>query len=453
MMDHTRTRRPSASAPLVPIGDYGFLSDGETTALISPAGAVQWMCVPRFDSPSIFGSILGAHAGSFRVAPADVQVPAARRYLPGTMILETSWGTSTGWLVVRDVLLAGPWRHDQQRSATHHRIPVDYDAEHTLLRTIECVSGEVQTITECTPGFDYGRDTQGWSYVGDGYNRASASAAKGQIDLQLTTDMRLGIQSDQAATRTLLREGDRRFIALSWGEIKPPHDYDEAHRRLAWTAHHWQRWLARGTFPDHPWRSYLQRSALTLKALTYAPTGAMVAASTASLPEAAGGSRNYDYRYSWIRDNAFALRGMAELGYSWEAADFYHFLLEVASCDEDLQIMYAIGGERPLPEEELDHLPGYANSRPVRIGNAAQSQHQHDVWGVLLDSVYLHQTPTKISTSRPGRSSDVRCTQRSRVGEKRTPAFGRCAEILGISRRRKSCAGSRLTGARSWPAS
>jgi alpha,alpha-trehalase len=160
--------------------------------------------------------------------------------------------------------------------------------------------------------------------------------------------------------------------------------------RLVWTAHHWQHWLARGSFPDHPWRSYLQRSALTLKGLTYAPTGAIAAAATTSFPETIGGERNYDYRYSWIRDATFALWGMYSLGFDWEAVDFFSFIADLAEADDDLQIMYGVGGERDLPEHTLDHLPGYANSRPVRIGNAASTQTQHDVWGALLDSVYLH---------------------------------------------------------------
>ncbi len=141
----------------VPIGDYGFLSDGEVSALLSPGGSVDWMCVPRFDAPSVFGSILGRHAGTFRIAPLDVLVPADRRYLPGTVILETSWGTPTGWMIVRDALLIGPWHHQEDRSRTYRRTPNDYEAEHIFLRTIRCVSGEVQTIMDCEPVLDYGR--------------------------------------------------------------------------------------------------------------------------------------------------------------------------------------------------------------------------------------------------------------------------------------------------------
>ena len=202
--------------------------------------------------------------------------------------------------------------------------------------------------------------------------------------------MLLGFEGGHAGARTLLKEGDVRFVALSWGGAEPPTTYDDAYARLVWTAHHWQHWLARGRFPDHPWRSYLQRSALTLKGLTYSPTGAVTAAGSTSLPETPGGNRNYDYRYAWIRDATFALWAMYSLGLDWEAVDFFSFIADMAAGDQDLQIMYGIGGERELEEYELDHLPGYANSRPVRIGNAAYSQRQHDVWGALLDSVYLH---------------------------------------------------------------
>lgn len=391
---------PTGHVKAVPIADYGFLSDGEVTALVAPGGDVDWMCLPRLDSPSVFGAVLGRHSGRFRLGPSDVSVPTARRYLPGTMVLETSWGTPTGWIIVRDVLLIGPWRHDEDVSPKHRRTPMDYDAEHTLLRTIRCVSGEVQTVMECEPVLDYGRQPVTWDYTDLGYHQGRASGAGSDVVLTLTTDLRLGFEGGQAAARTLLREGDVRYIALSWGEKAPPTDFGQAYQRLVWTAHHWQHWLARGRFPDHPWRGYLQRSALTLKGLTYAPTGAIAAASTTSLPETIGGERNYDYRYTWIRDATFALWGMYSLGFDWEAVDFFSFIADMAERDEDLQIMYGIGGERELPEFELDHLPGYAGSRPVRIGNAAHSQVQHDVWGALLDSVYLH---SKVADHLDGR--------------------------------------------------
>ncbi|MBV8234170.1 MAG: glycoside hydrolase family 15 protein, partial [Acidimicrobiia bacterium] len=210
------------------------------------------------------------------------------------------------------------------------------------------------------------------------------------VELTLTTDMRIGFEGGRATARTLLHEGDLRFCALSWSEHEPPYTYSEAYRRLVWTAHHWQHWLARGRFPDHPWRQYLERSALTLKGLAFAPTGAVVAAATTSLPETPEGERNWDYRYSWIRDSAFALWGLHTLGFDWEANDFFWFLADVAERDADLQVMYSVDGTQAPDEQILEHMHGYEGARPVRIGNAAHSQRQHDLWGAVLDSFYIH---------------------------------------------------------------
>src|SRR5213079_2925128 len=171
----------------------------------------------------------------------------------------------------------------------------------------------------------------------------------------------------------------------------PPFSYDEAFRRMERTSDFWREWLNQGSFPDHPWRIYLQRSALTLKGLAYAPTGAMVAAATTSLPETPGGQRNWDYRYTWIRDSTFMLWALYTLGFDEEANDFFYFVADMADDEEaQLQIMYGIGGEKRLEEQELEHLTGYDHSRPVRIGNGAYNQDQHDVWGAVLDSMYLH---------------------------------------------------------------
>jgi len=377
-------------SPFAPIADYGFLSDCESCALIAPSGNVEWLCLPRIDSPSVFGALLDRHAGGFRLGPADVQVPAARRYLPGTLALETSWGTATGWIIVRDLLLIGPWHHENELSNTHERAPTDYDADHVLLRTVRCVNGEVQVELDCEPMFDYGRRPASWTYTDRRYHQGIARAEGVDLELKLTTDMRIGFEGGRATARTLLKEGDLRFCALSWSEHEPPYTFDEAYRRLVWTAHHWQHWLARGSFPDHPWRQYLERSALALKGMAFAPTGAIVAAATTSLPETPEGERNWDYRYSWIRDSAFALWGLHTLGFDWEANDFFWFLADVAERDEDLQVMYSIDGS-PTPDEQiLDHLSGYEGARPVRIGNAAHNQRQHDLWGAVLDSFYIH---------------------------------------------------------------
>ena len=380
----------SGRSPYPPIADYAFVSDCEVNALIASSGNVEWMCLPRPDSPSVFGSILDRDAGGFRFGPSDVMVPAARRYLPGTMVVETSWNTANGWAIVRDVLLMGPWFNNEKRDSSHRRAPTDYDAEHVLLRTVRCVNGEVQMTLDCEPVFDYGQALGHWEYTGEGYRRGTCRSESSDVVLTLTSDINLGFEGPRAVGRTLVKEGETRFVALSWGSVAPPTTYDDAYERQVWTAHHWQHWLARGRFPDHPWRAYLERSALTLKGLTYAPTGAIVAAATTSLPETPGGERNWDYRYSWIRDSTFALWGLYTLGFNWEANDFMNFVADAAEGPDDLQVMYGVGGERELIERTLDHLEGYEGARPVRIGNGAFNQRQHDVWGAVLDSFYLH---------------------------------------------------------------
>ncbi|MEA2320956.1 MAG: alpha,alpha-trehalase [Solirubrobacteraceae bacterium] len=383
---------PLGGSPFPPIADFAFLSDCEVCALVAPSGNVEWMSLPRFDGRSIFGAILDRDAGAFKLAPVDTSVPAGRRYLPGTMVMETTWGTRTGWIIVRDVLLIGPWHHDDDRSGTHRRSPTDTDADHVLLRTMRCVNGHVEMHMECEPKPDYGRKAVRWEYEGPGYNAAVGRAEDDDVRLRLTSDLRLGFEGGRARARSTLRDGDTAFVALSWSEHAPPRTYDEAYHRLVYTADFWHDWLSRGDFPDHPWRTYLQRSALTLKGLTYAPTGAMVAAATTSLPETPGGLRNWDYRYSWIRDSTFMLWGLYTLGFDEEANDFFYFIRDVATAahKDELQIMYGIGGETELPESELDHLTGYEGARPVRVGNGAYEQRQHDVWGALLDSIYLH---------------------------------------------------------------
>jgi GH15 family glucan-1,4-alpha-glucosidase len=380
--------RPS---PFPAIDDYAFLSDCETTALVAPSGAVEWMCVPRLDSSSVFGAMLDRDAGHFRLGPTGVHVPVDRRYLPGTMVLETSWGTPTGWLVVRDALLIGPWHHGDELSRSHRRAPTDYDADHVLLRLVRCVNGEVQVTLDCDPVLDHGRRPVRWDYTDQGYHEGVARAEDVELELRLNTDLRLGFEGGRAMARTLLKSGDNRFCALSWTEHAAPRTHSEAYARLVWTAHHWQHWLARGRFPDHPWRIHLQRSALTLKGLTFAPTGAVVAAATTSLPEVPGGERNWDYRYSWFRDSMLVLNALYGLGFDWEANDFYWFIADIAERDGDsLQIMYGVDGERNLAEQVLEHLTGYRGARPVRIGNGAYDQHQHDVWGSVVASIYLH---------------------------------------------------------------
>ena len=385
-----------------PIAEYAFLSDCEANCLIAPSGRVEWMCVPRPDSPSVFASVLDRAAGNFRFGPTGVSVPAGRRYLPGTLVIETTWRARTGWLIVRDALCIGPWYHGQRRSGTHRRPPTDYEAEHILLRTAKCVVGSVELSLDCHPVFDYGRTAAKWEYSSPGYGEAMATGGPNDVPLRLVTDLNVGFEGPGAHATTTLRQGERAYAALAWprsqysvgkefwAEHPPPASVDEAFQRIERTADYWREWINHGEFPEHPWQSYLQRSALTLKGLTYSPTGALLAAPTTSLPETIGGERNWDYRYTWIRDGTFMLWGLYTLGFDREANDFFYFIADVAAGKPDLQIMYGIGGEHELKEETLDHLSGYDQSSPVRIGNAAYAQQQHDVWGAVLDSVYLH---------------------------------------------------------------
>ncbi|HSO94197.1 MAG TPA: glycoside hydrolase family 15 protein [Candidatus Dormibacteraeota bacterium] len=376
--------------PFPPIAEYAFLADGEVNALIAPSGNVEWMCLPRPDGPSIFGAILDRTAGGFRVGPADVMVPVSRRYLPGTLVMETTWRTKRGWIVVRDALLVGPWHDVERRSEHFRRPPTDNQAEHVMVRTVRCLNGTVELSLECEPVGDYGRAGADWSYNGDGYGCAEARVEGYEANLQLSTSFRLGFEGRKATARTTLGAGETAFAAFSWTHHDDVKSFEDASARIERTAQFWRDWLNHGTFPDHPWSPILERSALTLKGLIYTPTGALLAAATTSLPETPHGERNWDYRFSWIRDSTFILWALYTLGFDHEANDFFAFIGDATEKDGELQIMYGIDGERRLEEKTLDHLSGYDRARPVRIGNAAYKQKQHDVWGAVMDSVYLH---------------------------------------------------------------
>ncbi|HEU6443496.1 MAG TPA: glycoside hydrolase family 15 protein [Gaiellaceae bacterium] len=371
------------------IADYAFLSDCETAALVAPSGSVEWLCLPRFDSPSVCAALLDRDAGSFRLGPADELVPTARRYLPGTLALETTWMTATGWLTVVDLLLVGPWGASAERPE-YRRAPRDYRAAHVLLRIAECTHGTVDVALDCRLRFGYGATQPAWSRLNGDGRRAQASAGDASLQPKLRASAPLELTGGDARARVTLAEGERAFAALGWSGAQLPATLEQADATVEATLSWWRDWLACGTFPDHPWRSHLQQSAVVLKGLTYTPTGALLAAATTSLPETPGGERNWDYRYTWIRDSVFTLWALYTLGYSAEADDFFAFVAEQCGGERPLQIMYGIGGEFDLAEYELDHLSGYEGARPVRIGNAAYNQQQNDVWGLLLDSIYLH---------------------------------------------------------------
>jgi GH15 family glucan-1,4-alpha-glucosidase len=383
-----------STSPFPAIADYAFLSNCHTGALVAPDGSVDWLCVPAFDSPSVFGNILDRGAGSFRFGPFGINEPTARTYVPGTNVMTTTWHTPRGWLLVHDALTMGP-RRGPDLVTPHTRPPADDDAEHVLVRTVECLEGSVEIEMVCEPAFDYGREPAKWTMADNGGHAADAAGA-GQT-FRLSTDLSIGIEGGSARGRHVLAKGERAFCALSWADgLAGPGDADDAARRIDVTVQFWRNWLARARIPDHSLRHPLERSALAIKGLTYMPTGATVAALTTSLPETPGGERNWDYRYTWVRDSTFTLQALHYLNLDWEADEFMQFVADVEpNKDGGLQIMYGIDGRRDLTESTRDELSGYEGARPVRIGNGAFDQRQNDVYGAVLDSILLHTRRSK----------------------------------------------------------
>jgi alpha,alpha-trehalase len=379
----------AAPSPFPPIAEYAFLSDCHTGALVAPDGAIDWLSVPRFDAPSVFGSLLDREAGFFRFAPFGIRHPTARVYVPGTNVLETTWRTPSGWIVVRDALTLGPWEQEDEITP-HTRPPADDDADHMLVRTVECIEGEVEVELICEPAFDYGRTPAEWTAVDGGRRAADATGAEQTI--RLASDLPLGIEANRVRARHVLEPGESAYCALSWAkDLVAPEDAEQARAQIDATTSFWRSWLGRARIPDHRWRDPIQRSALAVKGLTYMPTGATVAALTTSLPETPGGERNWDYRYTWIRDTTFTLQALHYLNLDWEADEFMQFVADVETTEDgSLQIMYGIDGRRGLTESIREDLTGYAGARPVRVGNGAFNQRQNDVFGAALDSILLH---------------------------------------------------------------
>jgi GH15 family glucan-1,4-alpha-glucosidase len=385
-----KPRSAAAPSPFTPIAAYAFLSNCHTGALVAPDGAIDWLCVPRFDAPSVFGTLLDRQAGSVRVGPFGINVPVSRVYEPGTNVLVTTWQTPGGWVVVRDALTMGP-RTREDTVTPHTRPPADDDADHLLVRAVACTGGSVEIELVCEPVFDYGTMAADWTLVGE--DRHTADARADGRSIRLRTDMALGIEGGRARARHVLHGGERLFCAISWVDDDDglPGDAADAEARLAATSRFWREWIARARIPDHEWREPVVRSALAIKGLTYMPTGATVAAPTTSLPETPGGERNWDYRYTWVRDSTFTLQALHWMNLDWEADEFMQFVADLEPvADGGLQIMYGIDGRRDLTETTRDDLSGYAGARPVRIGNGAFDQRQNDVYGAVLDSILLH---------------------------------------------------------------
>jgi GH15 family glucan-1,4-alpha-glucosidase len=367
---------PEASA-YPPIADYALIGDCHGGALVSRDGSVDWCAFHRFVASPTFARILDWEKGGyFRIAPRDAY-RSSRRYLAETNVLETRFETATGVITLTDLFAV----------STEGDHP-----EHRLLRIVRCVEGEVPVRVEFEPRFDYGLTQPRLEMLAP-----DLALVYGGAD-GLVLQSQLPIESTELTACTLgrtLREGDEAFVALTYElphELVPTRLTDaDVESAVESTTAWWREWSARCTYRG-PYRDHVVRSALVLKALTNAPTGAIVAAATTSLPEEIGGERNWDYRYSWLRDSSLTLNALFGLGYTAEAEAYMQWLKRTtAGRAEELQIMYGVGGERFLPEVELTHLDGYRGSRPVRIGNGAAQQFQLDVFGELLDAAWMYR--------------------------------------------------------------
>jgi GH15 family glucan-1,4-alpha-glucosidase len=363
-----------------PIADHALLSDRHSCALVTTRGSVDWLAFPRFDSPSVFGRLLGAEAGHWQVAPTGA-FTSSRRYLDRTLVLETTFTTGTGTIVLTEAMALGP-------DNSGHRLGVD--APHLLVRKIACTSGEVDVAVDYQPRPEYGLVVPLLANVDGG-----VTARGGAEWLVLTTD-RLTIDGPRAHGRRTLREGDEVFVGLhrSTLEQTPAHVWSQAELAgaLDRTVSAWQSWSALHQAYDGPWADLVHHSGIVLQGLSFQPSGAIVAAATTSLPEGIGGERNWDYRYSWVRDSSFTMEALWVAACPDEADDFFAFMTTAAASSvgpgTGLQIMFGVGGEHDLSERELPHLEGWKGSRPVRVGNGAWDQQQIDVYGELLGAAH-----------------------------------------------------------------
>lgn len=367
------------AASYKPIGDYALIGDCRSAALVARDGSIDWLCWPRFDSPSIFGALLDAErGGAFRILPVR-PFRSTRRYLPGSAILETAFVTETGACIVRDLMPVASVA-DKRRTL----LP-----EHELLREIEGIEGEVNLEIFCDPRPTYARRRVTFQQRGTiGLTCASEGGAL-FLRADLPEPFEIVDDGRAAQARVSIRTGERFHVSLSYSTEAPaviPPLGDAARERLERSLTWWQAWTAQCTY-DGPYREMVRRSALTLKLLTYAPSGAVVAAPTTSLPERIGGEENWDYRYCWLRDGALTLRALWGLGYEEEAEAFVHWLLHATRLTwPELQVVYDVHGRNGIRERELDHLQGYAGTRPVRTGNNARGQYQLDIYGEVADA-------------------------------------------------------------------
>ena len=351
--------------------DYALIGDRGTAALVGIDGSIDWLCVPRFDSPAMFAALLGdASNGRWRIAPRDPFTAVTRRYRDDTLVLETTHTTRGGTIRTTDFMPA-------------YRVPGPH-----LVRIVECLDGEVAIDVEVIVRYGYG-DLPPWTRkIGDAWTMTAVGDA-----MALRTDAVLDIDDHDPRASFTLRAGERRSFVLAWypshHDVPPPLDPDDA---CAATAAWWREWSRDITY-DGDYRDAVRRSLFVLKALTYGPSGASVAAVTTSLPETLGGTKNWDYRYAWVRDSTYTVAALMNAGLLAEARDWRDWVLcALAGRPENLQIMYSVTGNRRIDEYEIPSLPGYEGARPVRIGNAAYTQFQLGIYGETMNTIYLaHQ--------------------------------------------------------------
>jgi GH15 family glucan-1,4-alpha-glucosidase len=361
------------------IGDYAIIGDCRAAALISRSGSLDWLCLPRFDAPSIFAALLDRRRGGCLAVRPTAPFTTVRRYRDDTNVLETTFTTDQGRVRLLDLMPVA-----SEADKQHELWP-----EHEVLRAIECLEGEVEVEVVCDPRPHYGevvprltdRGPLGYCYVHGG----EALMVRSDIPLRLSANQ------PGLCSRTRLRQGQRCYVSLIYVHGEPavlPVSGGEAERKIAQTLRWWRAWASCCRYTG-PYRAAVVRSALTLKLMTYAPSGAVVAAPTTSLPERIGGIRNWDYRYCWLRDASLTFQALMDLGYGQEAEAFLAWMLHATRLTwPELQVLYDVHGETRLRERALPHLEGYAGSRPVRVGNDAANQLQLDTYGEVVDAVF-----------------------------------------------------------------
>ncbi|MBW2279761.1 MAG: glycoside hydrolase family 15 protein [Deltaproteobacteria bacterium] len=359
-----------------PISAHGVIGDGASCALVRTEGTIDWLCLPSFDSPSVFASLLDPAGGHTSMRPAALEFQTQQQYDPDTNVLETLFKVpGQGLMRLTDYM---PWTDDPRASI------------HEVHRRVDCREGAVDLEVVFDPRFNYGADTPEMEYSEHGVLAVGGSGER--LAAVLGDGARWESRPEGGArARLTLRSGERCWLVLSWGAPRPePIAAYRPYEQLRATRHFWREWSRRLRY-DGPWRHHVLRSALLLKLLIHARTGAMVASPTTSLPEWPGGDRNWDYRYTWTRDAALAVRAANLIGYASEARDFFHFIRDTLDRDAGLRVMYTIDGGSVPPERQLEHLAGFDGSGPVRIGNGARDQLQFDTAGALLDAAWVHE--------------------------------------------------------------